>query len=68
MSAFYILGTVYDVRNAAMNSSNKRPNFFFHGSYILIGELDNKYIKSMYNMQVVVRRQITQGRRIETGG
>lgn len=51
--SFHILGAVYDVRNAAMNTSNKRQNFFFRGSYILIEELDNKYIKSIYNMQKI---------------
>lgn len=35
--AFCIWGTILDVRNAAMNNDDKRQNFYFHGSYLLVG-------------------------------
>lgn len=42
--AFWILGSILDVRNAAMNNNKKRQNPYFHGSDILAGKLGNKYI------------------------
>lgn len=66
MYAFCISGIVLGIRNVAVNNS-KRQNSYFHGFYILAGELDDKYVnKQIDNMQVLVKRRTTQGKGIES--